>query len=46
LSWWAAEGATLRLEDPDFAETFDRADEKLSLRAVKLSASERMGITS
>ena len=46
LSWWAGEGAALRLEDPDFAGTLNRADEKLSQKATMLPASRRIRSTS
>jgi hypothetical protein len=46
LSWWAGEGAALRIEDSDFAAALDRMDEALSRKATELSGPERMGSTS
>lgn len=46
VSWWAGEGAALRMEDRAFADQLDRVDQELARRASKMTQSERLSSTS
>jgi len=46
VSWWAGEGASLRMEDPEFADQLDRMDQELARKTSEMAPSERLGSTS
>jgi hypothetical protein len=43
VSWWAGEGAKIRINDPAFAAEFDRLGQGVAARAAEMTASERVG---
>jgi len=45
VSWWAGEGAKIRINDPEYAAELDRLDQGVAARAAEMTASERVGRT-